>query len=68
MRHILSSRDDEPFADLESAVRLSLRNAKVSTPKPSTGPDDGRGRASIALLVIRYATARRPEAATEDRP
>ena len=49
-------------------MRLSLRKAKVSTPKPSTGPDDGRGGASIALLIIGYATARRPEAATEDRP
>src|SRR6266852_872731 len=45
-------------------MRLSLRKAKVSTPKLSTGPDDGRGRASIAALIIRYATARRPEAAT----
>ena len=45
-------------------MRLSLRKANVSTPKLSTGPGDGRGRASIAALIIRYATARRPEAAT----
>ena len=49
-------------------IRLSLRKAKVSSPKPSTGPDDGRGRASIAPLIIRYATAHRPEAATGGSP
>src|SRR5688572_18780104 len=38
-------------------MRLSFRKAKVSTPKFSTGPDVGRGRASIAPSIIRYATA-----------
>jgi hypothetical protein len=56
----------------EAAVAIDIGLAAVVDPAvvaegegihveaPSTGPGDGRGRASIALRIIRYATARRP--------